>query len=236
MRLSSVAPTGRTKMEVIFLATRNWQPGTAKLNLHSTLLRTLLALLALSSALLSTQTPSAAELNLRDLAGQPRTLAEYRGKIVVLNFWATWCVPCVTEMPMLERIHREYAQHGVVVIAPSADEPETQPRVPGFIKKHKLTFPVWIGATTAHMQKFGLGVALPATAFIDRNGSIIGRVIGPLDDKDVRNRLDWMLGRPGAKEPEPLLNSLEAELKKHEEETGHQHGSIALEGASSVPS
>jgi thiol-disulfide isomerase/thioredoxin len=195
-----------------------------------------IAVLAFSSSFLIAQEQAAPVLELRDFSGQQRALTEHRGKVVILNFWATWCVPCVTEMPMLERVHDEYASQGVTVIAASADEPETQGRIPGFVKKHKLTFPIWIGATTENMKQFGLGEALPTTAFIDRNGNIVGRVIGPLNEADVRNRLDWMLGRPGAKQPEPLVTSLEAELKKHEEETGHQHGSVALEGASSVPS
>jgi thiol-disulfide isomerase/thioredoxin len=183
-----------------------------------------------------TASAMAQELALRDVQGAPQSLTGLRGQIVVVNFWATWCVPCKEEMPMLSAIADEYRGRGVAVIGANTDDASTQKNIPKFLKKTRVSFPVWIGATTADMERFGLGTALPATAFIDRDGTIVGRVLGPLEEADVRQRLDFLLGDRAGTPPEALVNNIEKELKKHEEETGHQHGSVALEGASSVPS
>jgi thiol-disulfide isomerase/thioredoxin len=179
---------------------------------------------------------AAPPLVLPDLAHKSQSLEQLKGRIVVLNFWATWCVPCREEMPMLSDIAREYGQRGVVVVGVNTDDEQTRGKIPEFMRKTRVEFPVWAGATTAEMERFGLGTALPATAFIDRDGHIVGRVLGPLDETDVRRRLDYLLGDGSGPAPEPLVNNIEKALKEHEEETGHQHGAVSLEGASSVPS
>ncbi len=112
----------------------------------------------------------------------------------MLNFWATWCIPCREEMPMLVDLQRRYESRGVQVIGASADEEGTQKAIPSFARKHRINFPIWIGATTANMQRLGLGEALPATAIIDRDGQIVGRILGPLDKEDLENRIEWLLG------------------------------------------
>lgn len=185
------------------------------------------------------------ELVLRGMDGAERRLGEYRGRIVVLNFWATWCVPCREEMPMLVRLQQEYESRGVVVIGPSADAPETQAKIAPFLSELQIQFPIWVGATTEHMQQLGLGAALPATALIDHDGRIVGRILGPLDETDLRARLEWLLADPAARGPAPrlLLNTFE----KHEHapgEEGHdEHGHAeehahapGIDGASTVPS
>jgi len=177
-----------------------------------------------------------AVLELRDLAGQRVTLESLRGRIVVLNFWATWCVPCREEMPMLERIQREYAARGIVVVGASADDEKTQRQIAPFLRKNKLTFPIWVGATTQDMESLALGAALPATAVIDREGRIAGRIVGPLEEADLRRRIAWMLGEGQGDPPAAVLNTFEKAKHEHGEEEDHQHGGVSLEGASTVPS
>jgi thiol-disulfide isomerase/thioredoxin len=180
-----------------------------------------------------------AELALEDLNGQRASLADYRGRIVVLNFWATWCVPCREEMPLLERLHREYEARGAVVIGASADDSSTQSRIAPFVKKLKLTFPIWRGATTQDMERLSLGTALPATAILDRDGTIAFRILGPVEEPEMRARLDWLLGDRSAPAPDAAVNNFEKAHEGHEHKPGeenHQHGTTALEGASSVPS
>ena len=184
---------------------------------------------------LAAQEP-APPLVLGDTARHQQSLEEHRGRILVLNFWATWCVPCREEMPMLSEMAREYGQRGVVVVGVNTDSAETRGNIARFMRKTRVEFPVWVGATTAEMERFGLGTALPATVFIDRDGTIVGRVLGPLEEADVRQRLDYLLGDRSGLAPEALVNNIEKALKEHEEETGHQHGTVSLEGASSVPS
>lgn len=187
------------------------------------------------------------ELALRDRAGAEQRLSAYRGRIVILNFWATWCVPCRQEMPMLVRIAKEYEARGVTVIGPSADAPETQDRIEPFLREAGITFPVWVGATTEHMQQLGLGTALPATAVMDREGRMVGRILGPLEEQDLRARIEWLLADPAKRGPAPaaLLNMLEKHGKDEHPEEGHdEHGhkegehahAQGLDGASTVPS
>lgn len=137
---------------------------------------------------------------------------------------------------MLQRIQADYAGRGVVVVGASADGEDTLARVTPFVARHGIRFPVWLGATTADMQRFGLGTALPATAIIDQHGRIAGRILGPLEEADLRYRIEWLLGNRKGPPPAPLVNNIERALREHEEETGHRHGTISLEAASSVPS
>jgi thiol-disulfide isomerase/thioredoxin len=183
-----------------------------------------------------------AALNLKDLSGKEQSLGAQTGKIVVLNFWATWCVPCREEMPLLVALQNRYAARGVQVIAASADDESTREAVPEFSRRLKLNFPVWLGATVEDMQRLGLGDALPATALIDRDGRIVGRIIGIFNKAEVTNRIEWLLGDRQTPAPPPLVNPLEKHPHDHRHEHGHdgeeehQHGSVGLEGASTVPS
>jgi thiol-disulfide isomerase/thioredoxin len=197
-------------------------------------MRSLLVFILLSVAAVSQE--RTAKLDLTDLRGEPVNLSALSGKVVVVNFWATWCLPCKKEMPMLSRLAREYEPRGVVFIGANTDDASTQGNIPKFLRRTRVDFAVWKGATTADMERFGLGTALPATAFLDRDGSIIARVLGPIEDAEVRERLEHLLGDRTGPAPAALLDNIEKALKEHEEETGHQHGSVALEGASSVPS
>lgn len=147
-------------------------------------------------------------LLLSDLAGASQSLENYRGKIVVLNFWATWCGPCLEEMPMLADIQKKFGHRDVVVIGVSLDDGDPRRKVPEFVRKKKINFPIWLNGTTEDLERFGLGEALPATAFIDREGRVTGRVLGMLRKRDLRNRVEWLLGEGKGKPPEPLVNNL----------------------------
>ena len=133
------------------------------------------------------------DLKLKDLFGAEASLAQYKGRIVVLNFWATYCVPCKTEMPDLTAIQNEYAALGVQVIGASTDEAEDRPKVLQFIKTTKINFPVWLGATAADLTRFGLGEALPGTVVIDRTGVIVKVISGVVTVADLKKQIDAML-------------------------------------------
>ena len=133
------------------------------------------------------------DLKLKDLFGAEASLAQYKGRIVVLNFWATYCVPCKTEMPDLAAIQNEYAALGLQVIGASTDEAADRPKVLQFIKETKINFPVWLGATAADMTRFGLGEALPGTVVTDRTGAIVKVISGVVTVADLRKQIDSML-------------------------------------------
>jgi thiol-disulfide isomerase/thioredoxin len=140
-----------------------------------------------------TPLPTEAALSLKDLTGADQSLAGYRGRVVVLNFWATWCEPCKKEMPDLSAIQNEYAALGVQVIGAAGDAATDSAKVLKFIREYKLNFPVWVGAQTSDMERFGLGSVLPATVIIDREGKIVWREIGIIKPLELRKELDKIL-------------------------------------------
>ena len=88
-------------------------------------------------------------LTLKDPFGTEQRLSALKGRIVFLNFWATYCIPCRKEMPDLAAIQNEYAALGVQVIGASTDEAEDRAKVLQFVKETKINFPIWMGATTS---------------------------------------------------------------------------------------
>ena len=147
-------------------------------------------------------------LELTDHTGQLRRLEDYRGKIVVLNFWATWCVPCAAEMPIFVDVHKRYGARGVVVLAASFDDEQTKGNIAEFMRKTGMSFPVLLDATMDHLQLFGMALSLPGTVFVDREGRIFSRILGEAQKRDVVDRVEWLLGRRRGKEPAALLDNL----------------------------
>lgn len=133
------------------------------------------------------------ELKLKDLSGVEQNLSSLKGRLVILNFWATYCIPCRKEMPDLAAIQNEYAALGVQVIGASADEMEDRSKVLQFIKDTKINFPVWIGATPADMTRFGVGTALPGTIVIGKDGRVAKVISGVINPADLKKQLELML-------------------------------------------
>lgn len=138
------------------------------------------------------------ELKLRDLSGVEQSLAGLKGRLVILNFWATYCIPCKAEMPDLAAIQNEYAALGVQVVGASTDEAQDRGKVLQFIKETKVNFPVWMGATTADMIRFGLGGALPGTVIIGKDGRVAKVISGVVNQADLRKQIDALAALPAA--------------------------------------
>jgi len=100
---------------------------------------------------------------------QPLSLTNFKGKVVFLNFWATWCKPCEAEMPGMERLHRRYRDRGLVVLAISEDAGGAGAVSP-FVRKHQLTFPIGLDPKMAVASLYGVWT-LPSTFIIDRQGN-----------------------------------------------------------------
>ena len=139
---------------------------------------------------------SEVELTLKDLSGVEQNLTSLKGRIVLLNFWATYCFPCKAEMPDLATIQNEYAAFGVQVVGASTDETNDRSKVLQFIKESKLNFPIWIGATTADMLRFGLGGALPGTIVIGKDGRVAKVISGVVNQSDLRKQIEALLALP----------------------------------------
>ncbi|HLC40786.1 MAG TPA: TlpA disulfide reductase family protein [Methylomirabilota bacterium] len=117
------------------------------------------------------------DFSLQDLDGKTVTLKEFRGKVVFLNFWATWCPPCREEMPAMQKIYTELQDKGLVMLA--VNFMETPNTIRPFVKEHKLTFPILLDSGTV-MVSFGV-LGLPATYLIDRQGKAAARALGGRD-------------------------------------------------------
>ena len=150
----------------------------------------------LTSAFLSAtayaKEPSKAELSLKDMTGKRVRLRDYQGKVVVLNFWATWCGPCREEMPRLVEAEKEYGPRGVVFVGASLDDDKSQGKIAGFVREHGIDFPIWVGASGDDLDHLKMGPAVPATAFIDPEGRIVARVSGEIRPEEIKERLDWL--------------------------------------------
>jgi peroxiredoxin len=112
----------------------------------------------------------APELTLLDTGGRSRSLADYRGQVVLVNLWATWCPPCKEEMPALQSFYDEHRDEGFVVIAINDGDPT--PDVLQFAKDYQLTFPVWLDPTYIATEQAFKTLNLPSSFVIDRQGTI----------------------------------------------------------------
>jgi thiol-disulfide isomerase/thioredoxin len=116
------------------------------------------------------------EIELKDLNGRPVSLSDFRGKIVFLNFWTTWCFDCRIEMPHMEKLHQKFKNKEFEMVAVNLQEPVSQ--VKQFFRDYKLTFTTLLdsdGAVGAHFRI----TSIPTTFILNKQGIIIGKVFGP---------------------------------------------------------
>jgi tetratricopeptide (TPR) repeat protein len=147
----------------------------------------------------------APEFRLKDLHGAEVALGDFKGKVVLLDFWATWCGPCRQEMPEFQRIHRELAAKDVVVLALDVDEPlET---VAGYMDKEKFTFPVLLANGTSVMDRYSVH-GYPTTFAIDKNGLVADVIVG--GGSEGAPRLQALIEKARAGAPPGLPLSLPA--------------------------
>ena len=128
----------------------------------------------------------APDFALADLNDRPYRLSDFRGKVVFLNFWATWCAPCREEMPSMEVLYKNFARDGLVILAVSIDRVTTTKDISPFVKGLNLSFPVLIdswGRTDKPYKRMGV----PETFIIDQRGVIREIVIGPKDWTRIDN-------------------------------------------------
>jgi len=145
-------------------------------------------------ASLSVATPAPA-FRISDLEGHSFDLSSRRGEVVLLNFWATWCVPCLSELEAFRGLQSEYTPRGFTVLAVSVDQPQTLARVRSFARARNFPFPVLLDPDEAVYRAYG-GAVMPTSVLIDREGRIIHRKEGyqPGDDDDWRRRIEEALG------------------------------------------
>ncbi len=118
-------------------------------------------------------------LTLTDIRGVSHSLADYRGQVVLVNLWATWCPPCKQEMPALQDFYDKYKEKGFIILA--IDDGDPTKDVLQFVNDYGLTFPVWLDPAHQATERAFNAPNLPTSFVIDRNGTIQRTWIGAID-------------------------------------------------------
>ena len=118
----------------------------------------------------------APSFKLRNIKGNYESLDSYRGGVVVLNFWATWCAPCRIEMPSFEKLYRRYRSEGVTVLAITLDK-NSENKIKSFVDEYGLSFPILLDEK-GEVERLYPSMTIPFTYIIDRQGRIVARVDG----------------------------------------------------------
>ena len=136
----------------------------------------------------------APDFKLPDLDGQAVSLSDFRGKPVLINFWATWCPPCRYEMPFIQEIYEDKAwqDKGLVIVAVNTGE--SRSKVEDFMENYGLSFLVLLDIESEVARKYNAAPPWPVTFFIDKDGIIQEKVIGAFQDKtQIENRLSKII-------------------------------------------
>lgn len=135
----------------------------------------------------------APKLTASNLAGGAVSLEDYKGKVVLLDFWATWCAPCIKSMPAVEKLYASRKDKGFVALGVSIDE--DQKKVAPFLKKHGFTYPILLDDAKAPTWAAYKVKAIPAIYLIDREGQIVAQWKGEPKMKDVEAAVDAALAK-----------------------------------------
>ncbi len=132
---------------------------------------------------------------LKDTQGTNVSLSDFKGKVVLVNFWGTWCGPCKAEMPSLNNLYKAFKDKGFAVLAISTDSSEKPVR--SFVAERGISFPVLMDKDkTVYSDKYAV-IGLPMSFLIDRNGIVVGRVVGEVewDSPEMKNKIMGVLNR-----------------------------------------
>jgi peroxiredoxin len=134
----------------------------------------------------------APDFTLNTLEGKQISFKEYRGKKVILNFWATWCPPCREEMPEMQKFYQDYKQKDVEILAVNLEYSETKPeKIRDFVKEYELEFPIPLDEKNTTGKQFR-AVSIPTSYFIDEEGTITKMHIGPMDYEFMEDEIQKM--------------------------------------------
>lgn len=138
---------------------------------------------------------AAPDFALQSLEGKTVHLSDFRGKAVLLNFWATWCDPCRQEIPRFVELQNKYGERGLQVVGVSLDDDAKA--VPPFYRQYKMNYPVAVGDAKL-AERFGDILGLPVNLLIDRDGRIAARHVGEANIPQVETEIRSLLQTPQA--------------------------------------
>ncbi len=140
----------------------------------------------------SGQPQIAPDFTLKSIEGRPVTLSSFRGKVVLLDFWATWCTPCRSEIPRFIDWQQKYRDKGLVVLGVSMDDSSKD--AANFAREMKMTYPVVMG-TSDVADSYGGVLGLPVNLLISRDGKILNKYVGATDLNALEKQISGELGR-----------------------------------------
>ena len=149
------------------------------------------SLIIFAPAQVLAQESRAPQFELRDINGRLVRLSNYRGKVVLINFWATWCPPCRAEMPDLVRLQREHGKDGLQIIGVTYP-PEEKERVRRFARKLKVNYPIILG-THEFKVRYSSDETLPLTVVINRDGKVSDIISGILLRQEIDEKIKPLL-------------------------------------------
>ena len=135
----------------------------------------------------------APDFTVKDIDGKKLTLSDYKGKVVLLDFWATWCTPCREEIPRFIEMQEKYGPQGLQVVGISMDD-DAKP-VREFNQRYKMNYPVAVGDDKL-AESFGGVLGLPVNFVIDRDGRIVGKYVGATDTAVIDKAITDLLAKP----------------------------------------
>lgn len=133
-----------------------------------------------------------AEMSWTGFEGNVEKIKDLHGKVVILDFWATYCPPCIEEIPHLMELQSKYGADNLVVVGLHVGGDEDQPKVPEFVKRLKISYPLGYPEEALTSYIFGQESAIPQTAVFDRDGKLVKKIIGfsPAIKNDLDNTVD----------------------------------------------
>jgi thiol-disulfide isomerase/thioredoxin len=144
-------------------------------------------------------------LELKNLSGKFQSLSDFRGRITILNFWATWCVPCRKEIPLFVELQQVYADRGVQFIGVTTEDWTQRDNITKFVEANNINYPILVGATPEQQSSFHLATAIPATIIIDAQGRGCFRIVGESSRSDLISRIEFLLSGKSGTVPAELV-------------------------------
>ena len=141
----------------------------------------------------------APDFQLRDINKNEVSLSDYRGKVVLVNFWATWCQPCLVELPHLQEMYKELKDRDFVVLSISVDAPRDVSKVKPLVKTRGLEFPVLLDTSSSVLSVYNPSQALPYNVLIDKEGKVVWtkEAYAPGEEAVIKEKVLELLGQTG---------------------------------------